>query len=72
MHGIGKNSGDLSSDLAKDFSQPETAYDLLWPTMTTKMWSRLGVLLQSWISPLVVTVGHKKSWLQEIFRWISR
>ena len=27
---------------AKDFLCTEAVYDLLWPTMTTKQWSRLG------------------------------
>ena len=38
-------------------------YDLLWPILTTKLWSRLGDHFLRGIYHLVVTIGHNKSYV---------
>ena len=46
---------------AKDFLQPEAAYDLLWPKVITNWTIPLRKDLLVFYS-LVVTVGHSKSY----------
>ena len=52
----------MTTDPDKDFLRSEDTYDLLWATVATKLWRRLGDPFIRRIFDLVVTIGHKKSY----------
>ena len=47
----GRNRAEIPSDPTKDIEQKETAYGLLWPTVTTKPSNRLR-------DPLLIEIFH--------------
>ena len=53
----------MTTDPDKHFLRPVDAYDLLWATVATKMWSRLGNPFLRRLFDLVVTIGHNKSYV---------
>ena len=52
----------MPSGPTKDMEQKEAAYDLLWPTVTTKCNISIRKGSHSLFDGLVVTVGHNKSY----------
>ena len=50
----------MTTDPDKDFLQSEDTYDLLWATVATKLWRRLGDPFIRSIFDLIVTIGNNK------------
>ena len=53
----------MPNDPAKDFLWLESAYDLLWPIVTTKWYIPLRKGSPSLLHSLVVNIGHNKSYV---------